>query len=191
MVGARTPSLCRGGVVGLARAFACFGGHNAPNHSRIIRVAPFHGAAGIDARVVGYEALARFLEQPARPPDVWFREAAEIGRQDRLEAAVVRKALRPIALRAGSAYVSLNASPQTILGGTLSEILEHYPGQRLVLEVTEHVSLDDDASIVQAVEPPRRRGLRIAVDDAGAGYARFRHILKLRPAPIEAHLPGQ
>ena len=185
MVGARTPSLCRGGVVGLARAFACFGGNNAPDHSRIIKVAPFHGAAEIDARVVGYEALARFLEQPPRTPDVWFREAAEIGRQDRLEVAVVRKALRRFALLPGSAYVSLNASPQTILAGALTETLEHYPGNRLVLEITEHVSVDDYASIVKAVEPLRRRGLRIAVDDAGAGYASFRHILKLRPDLIK------
>jgi sensor c-di-GMP phosphodiesterase-like protein len=29
--------------------------------------------------VVGFEALARIAEQPDRPPDQWFREAAEVG----------------------------------------------------------------------------------------------------------------
>ncbi|MDQ3570948.1 MAG: EAL domain-containing protein, partial [Actinomycetota bacterium] len=31
----------------------------------------------------------------------------------------------------------------------------------------------------------RQRGLRVAVDDAGAGYASFRHILRLRPDIIK------
>ena len=36
-----------------------------------------------------------------------------------------------------------------------------------------------------ALKPLRRRGLRLAVDDAGAGYASFRHILSLAPDVIK------
>ena len=138
-----------------------------------------------DSRTVGFEALTRFTDDPSRSPDVRFREAAEVGMQDRLEAAVVRKALRSFALLPGATYVSLNASPQTILSGALVDTLSQYPSSRLVLEITEHVSVDDYASIARAFEPLRRRGLRIAVDDAGAGYASFRHILKLQPDLIK------
>jgi EAL domain-containing protein (putative c-di-GMP-specific phosphodiesterase class I) len=35
------------------------------------------------------------------------------------------------------------------------------------------------------LRPLRARGLRLAVDDAGAGYASFRHILRLRPDHIK------
>ncbi len=138
-----------------------------------------------DASVAGYEALTRFTDDGSRPPDVRFREAAEIGMQDELELAVVRRALRSFALLPGGAYVSLNASPQTLLSGALVETLLQYPCSRLVLEITEHASVEDYAPIAQALEPLRQRGVRIAVDDAGAGYASFRHILKLRPDLIK------
>jgi EAL domain-containing protein (putative c-di-GMP-specific phosphodiesterase class I) len=35
------------------------------------------------------------------------------------------------------------------------------------------------------LEPLRRKGMKLAVDDAGSGYASFRHILKLKPDVIK------
>jgi EAL domain-containing protein (putative c-di-GMP-specific phosphodiesterase class I) len=54
-----------------------------------------------------------------------------------------------------------------------------------VLEITEHSAVADYAKISRSLEALRRRGLRIAVDDAGAGYASLRHILNLRPDLIK------
>ena len=48
-----------------------------------------------------------------------------------------------------------------------------------MLELTEHVPIDDYAVLRQAIADLGDVGL--AVDDAGAGYASFRHILELRP----------
>src|SRR5207237_606118 len=48
------------------------------------------------------------------------------------------------------------------------------------VEITEHVAIEDYRSFRSAVER-LGRGVRIAVDDAGAGFASFRHILELRP----------
>lgn len=135
--------------------------------------------------VVGYEALTRFLAEPRRTPDVWFNEAAEIGLQQDLELAAIRKALRVLPHVPPEHYVSINASPATILGGTLEEALDGQPLERLVLEVTEHTSVEDYARIATILAPLRHRGLRLAVDDAGAGYASFRHILELRPDIIK------
>ena len=50
----------------------------------------------------------------------------------------------------------------------------------LVLEVTEHVAIEDYAIFRGAVERIGA-GVRYAVDDAGAGFSSFRHILELRP----------
>ena len=55
------------------------------------------------------------------------------------------------------------------------------PKKRLVLEVTEHAVIDRYDTFVEALDRLRSRDLRIAVDDAGAGFASFRHILELRP----------
>ena len=59
----------------------------------------------------------------------------------------------------------------------------------MVLEVTEHVAIENYAAIRAAVSSIGA-DVRIAVDDAGAGFASFRHILELRPDLREArHRP--
>lgn len=134
---------------------------------------------------VGYEALTRFTAEPARSPDQWFNEASEVGLQEELELAVIREALAGLAHFPAETYLSLNVSPETILKGRVGTALAGYPLQRLVLEVTEHASVSDYAQIAELLAPLRREGLGLAVDDAGAGFASFRHILKLKPDVIK------
>jgi EAL domain-containing protein (putative c-di-GMP-specific phosphodiesterase class I) len=51
---------------------------------------------------------------------------------------------------------------------------------QLVVEITEHSAVDSYAALHRQLAPLRKRGLRIAVDDAGAGYASLRHVLELQ-----------
>lgn len=135
--------------------------------------------------VVGHEALTRFLVEPVRTPDKWFNESLDVGLQKELEFAVIQQALHGLAQLPDKTYLSFNVSPATITGGALSRLLESYPLERLVLEITEHASISDYSAIAAELDPLRKRGLRLAVDDAGAGYASFRHILKLKPDVIK------
>lgn len=136
-------------------------------------------------KVVGYEALTRFSAEPVRTPDHWFNEAAVVGLQEELELAAITKALQGLAHLPEGAYLSLNVSPNTLLMGSVASVLEGYPFERLILEVTEHVSVSDYSPIAAVLTPMRQQGLRLAVDDAGAGFASFRHILKLQPDVIK------
>ncbi|WP_137896541.1 EAL domain-containing protein [Ramlibacter sp. 2FC] len=136
-------------------------------------------------RVVGHEALTRFSAEPVRTPDRWFAEAAEVGQLERLELAVIEAALKGLEHFPPDAYLALNISPETILDGEMARVLEGWPLQRLVLEVTEHASVADYGRMAATLAPWRRAGLRLAVDDAGAGYSSFRHILKLKPDVIK------
>ncbi|WP_420473179.1 sensor domain-containing phosphodiesterase [Noviherbaspirillum sp. ST9] len=136
-------------------------------------------------RLVGHEALARFSCDPIRTPDCWFSEAAEVGCQEALELAVIRKALSALPHLPQDTYVSVNVSPETVLKGSISTVLDGYPLERIVLEMTEHALVDDYSSIARQLAFFRRKGLRLAVDDAGAGFASFRHILKLKPDIIK------
>lgn len=138
-----------------------------------------------EEKVVGYEALTRFLIEPVRTPDKWFNEAASVNLQEELELAAIKKALQGFHRLPEHTYVSLNASPATVLKGSIGNVLAGYPFDRLMLEVTEHVSISDYAIIAAALEPLRRQGMKLAVDDAGSGYASFRHILKLKPDVIK------
>jgi EAL domain-containing protein (putative c-di-GMP-specific phosphodiesterase class I) len=56
-----------------------------------------------------------------------------------------------------------------------------------VLEITEHDAIEDYAALraALAVLGPT---VRLAVDDAGAGYASFRHILELAPDLVKLDL---
>jgi len=132
-------------------------------------------------RVAGFESLARFESDPYRTPDLWFAEAAQVGRLVELESQAIRLALSGLAGLPESVYVTVNASPETIVKGAVADVLRGQPLQRLVVEVTEHQAIECYEDIADAIEPLQRDGLRIAIDDAGAGYASFRHVLNLHP----------
>lgn len=136
-------------------------------------------------RITGFESLTRFGAQPTRSPDVWFNEAARVGLSVDLETLVIHEALRALETLPADVYLGLNASPQTILAGALNGLLESAPSDRVVIEVTEHAAIEEYAGLAKALKPLRDRGVKLAVDDAGAGYASFRHILELRPDLIK------
>lgn len=136
-------------------------------------------------KLVGHEVLTRFAVEPIQTPDRWFKAAGEVGLQAELESAVIRRALADFGHFPEDSYLSFNLSPQSILDGSVLSVFAAYPLDRIVLEVTEHASIDDYSVIARKLEPLREAGLRLAVDDAGAGYASFRHILKLKPDIIK------
>lgn len=138
-----------------------------------------------DNKIIGFEALTRFWSRPIRSPDVWFNEAAAVGLSEALEMAAITKALTGFDHIPDDIYLSLNVSPDNILSGAIHRILKDAPLHRIVLEVTEHVPIPDYSQFDQSLAPLRDRGIRLAVDDAGAGYASFLHILKLKPEIIK------
>lgn len=132
-------------------------------------------------RIAGFESLARFSASPIRAPDVWFAEAAHVGRAVELESIAVRTALKALPHLPPSIYVTVNLSPETIIKGDFAALLNEAPLDRIVVEVTEHQAVEKYDDLVAVIRPLQNRGLRIAIDDAGAGYASFRHILNLHP----------
>lgn len=134
--------------------------------------------------ILGYEALSRFPD-PDSAPAVWFEDAHRVDKGPDLELLAIELALAALPRLPAGAYLSLNVSPATILGGALAQRLEDAPLERLVLELTEHAPIEEYAAIVAALAALRARGLRLAIDDAGSGYASFRHILRLRPDIIK------
>jgi EAL domain-containing protein (putative c-di-GMP-specific phosphodiesterase class I)/ActR/RegA family two-component response regulator len=146
----------------------------------------FQPIAQLDCRsIVGYEALARFDQEPFRPPNVWFAEADEVGLGIDLELAAVRVALERMAEMPDDMFLTLNVSPTTAMTGALDELLAGYPRDRLVLEITEHAPVDDYDSLLRVLTKLHDLGVRVAVDDAGAGFASLHHILLLRPDIIK------
>ena len=132
-------------------------------------------------RPVGFEALARFDVDPVRAPDLWFADAAEIGEGVALELAAIDVALAGFGELPDSTYLSINLSPDCVLDDRLIEALADIPGERLVLEITEYAAIADYDAVVERLAGLRARGVRIAVDDAGSGYAGLEHVVRLSP----------
>ena len=65
------------------------------------------------------------------------------------------------------------------------DLLMARPAERVVLEITEHAHVADYDQILATLAPLRARGVRLAVDDAGAGYSSLQHILQLQPDIIK------
>lgn len=127
--------------------------------------------------VVGYEALTRFSGHQL--PALAFAAATRAGLGIELEAATLARAVAAADVLPAEAFLSLNASPTFIGSGELGRILT---GQTrpIVLEITEHEPIADYTALRRSLAALAPQ-VRLAVDDAGAGFASFRHILELAP----------
>lgn len=133
----------------------------------------------------GYEALARFNVAPRQGPDVWFAEAASVGLGMELEVAAVRAALGQLSRLPEGMFMSVNLSPETAAAPSFLELLDSVPVDRVAIELTEHAKVEDYEALNATLLGLRQGGLRLAVDDAGAGFASLRHILRLAPDLIK------
>ena len=139
----------------------------------------------IDHRITAYEALTRFTD--GTPPDVRFAEATEHGMGVELEAAAIQSALQAAAALPVPAPISLNAPPDLVLDRDRVKSFLAIAPQPIILELTEHARIEDYDGLRDALAS-YGSGVRLAIDDAGAGYASLRHILELRPAFVKLDL---
>lgn len=137
------------------------------------------------AAPVGYEALARFRVAPYEAPDVWLERASDAGLHRELELNCIHAALEHLPALPPTAYLTVNASPETLLSEEFARIVAAAPAERLVAEVTEHAVVSEYESLASTIRRLRSSGLRLAVDDAGAGFASLRHVIELRPDIIK------
>jgi EAL domain-containing protein (putative c-di-GMP-specific phosphodiesterase class I) len=131
-----------------------------------------------DAQIVGYEALTRF--DSALTTSEVFSEARMTGRMRDLEIACLQAAVDVATALPPACWLSVNSSPNLLAEpDTLAEILA--PVRRdVVIELSEHDPIEDYAPIAAAFAR-LGPGRRLAIDDAGSGFASLRHILEVRP----------
>jgi EAL domain-containing protein (putative c-di-GMP-specific phosphodiesterase class I) len=131
------------------------------------------------------EALARFPSKPYHAPDRWFEMAAEVGLGQELQLLAIRAALEGFCEVPRQMAISVNVAPETILSSEFAAVLANAPLRRLIVEISEHETVGCYSRLNAALEPARKQGLRVAIDDMGAGYSSLRHILQIRPDMIK------
>jgi EAL domain-containing protein (putative c-di-GMP-specific phosphodiesterase class I)/DNA-binding NarL/FixJ family response regulator len=130
------------------------------------------------SKVVGHEALTRFDD--GVPPDQRFANATTVGLGLDLEFATLRVAIEGSRGLPSDTWLSVNVSPTAALAGEPLARLLRQAHQPVVLELTEHTAVHDYPALRQAIVD-LGPGIRVAVDDAGAGYASMQHVVEVRP----------
>jgi PAS domain S-box-containing protein len=136
-------------------------------------------------RLAGVEALARFRD--GRATDVWFQEAREAGMGLELDRLTFMTALDLMPSLPAPCELSINATPELISDTEFQQLLRKgdLDYERIIIEITEHVRISSYEDVAASLAPLRERGIRLAVDDTGAGFASLTHVLQLRPDIIK------
>jgi EAL domain-containing protein (putative c-di-GMP-specific phosphodiesterase class I)/putative methionine-R-sulfoxide reductase with GAF domain len=132
-----------------------------------------------DGVIIGYEALARMPMEPQRPPNWWLDRAGEAGLRGRLELACL-SAAASLGAPPADRMLFVNVSPSTLTDPMAIRLLNELPS-RLVIEITEQEAVTDYEALRSHLAPWFSEGVRLAVDDTGAGYSSLRHVIELQP----------
>lgn len=131
---------------------------------------------------VGFEALSRFPEHYGPAPRKWFDIALRLGRSLSLEIATLERALAAAEAMPPGCFIAVNLSPLTAMDPAAQEILLEHT-RPLVVEITEHEPFPD--TLAHSLKPLRNNNIRLAIDDAGAGFASFTQMLRVQPDIIK------
>ena len=154
----------------------------------------YHPILQLDSSdVIGFEALLRW-QHPQRGelgPGAFIALAEENGAIVEIGEWVAREACAQLARwqreLPGSPClsVSINVSPLQLHSAGLVDSIAHalrdagLSPRRLVVELTESVLVEDVETAAAVLERLRALGVRIALDDFGAGYSSLRYLKRL------------
>ncbi|SFG40012.1 EAL domain, c-di-GMP-specific phosphodiesterase class I (or its enzymatically inactive variant) [Novosphingobium sp. CF614] len=153
-----------------------------------------------DDALTGAEALARWNhpELGRIGAGALFAIAERADHIGPLSRHIARKALWAACEWPGELRLSINVTPADLaFGSYVRQMLDlvresGFPPRRLTLEVTEQALISDVALAAQTMAEFSAQGIRIALDDFGAGFCNFRylkvlpmHYLKLDRSMIE------
>jgi diguanylate cyclase (GGDEF)-like protein/PAS domain S-box-containing protein len=136
-------------------------------------------------KVASFEALARW-NHPVRgrmSPGEFIPVVEELGLMEELGASVLRRACAACASWPGEISVSVNLSSSQFRGGRVEQTVlgaleaAHLSPERLELEITESILLDDRSATRNELESLRMRGVKISLDDFGTGYSSLSYLL--------------
>ncbi|BBF93021.1 putative bifunctional diguanylate cyclase/phosphodiesterase [Blastochloris tepida] len=131
----------------------------------------------------GLEALVRWRHalRGMIPPNEFIPIAEETGLIHKLGATVLQRACEDAA-RWPDLTIAVNLSPIQMLKGDIESTVKRVlhatkmAPERLVLEITEGVLVEDPEIALAVINRLRALGCRVALDDFGTGYSSFSYL---------------
>lgn len=139
----------------------------------------------VTLEAVGHEGLSRFSDLSRGGPDRWFTEAFSVGLGIELEWLAATSMLSYFDTAPPELMLAINMSPATALNIAENRLCDLDLCPRIVIELTERVPVEDYSALHRALGEMRSHGTQLSADDVGAGYAGFRHLLRLQPDIIK------
>ena len=140
-----------------------------------------------DGSLTGYEILARW-HHPERgliPPDKFIPIAEASGIMTDLTLSLLEAACRGWRANNLTGRLALNVSPRDLRDPWFSERLlatltkSGFPASRLEIEITENSIIEDLVASKRAIVSLKNQGVKIALDDFGAGYSNLSQLSTL------------
>ena len=140
--------------------------------------------ARVDGEIVGFEALARW-QHPTRgmvSPGIFIPLAEESGLIVPISEWILRTVCREAASWPRNLQIAVNLSPVQFRHGDLAGLVHMVlletglSPDRLELEVTEGVLIDDFSRAVSILRRLKSLGVRIAMDDFGTAYSSLSYL---------------
>jgi predicted signal transduction protein with EAL and GGDEF domain len=135
-------------------------------------------------KVIGFEALARWecAKRGMVPPDTFIPIAEQSSFIITLGERILREACKEAASWVKPLKVAVNISPIQFHHGDLPSLVHSIlldtglKPDRLELEITEGVLIDDFSRAVSILRKLRTLGIHIALDDFGSGYSSLSYL---------------
>ncbi|WP_425071332.1 sensor domain-containing phosphodiesterase [Sagittula sp. S175] len=137
-----------------------------------------------DRQLIGYELLTRFPPDVGRTEEI-FQRARYLDLVTSIEEVIARKASIVLDRLPPEVILSINFSVASVEDLDFAAIFPEAERHRIVIELTEHEQVSNYETFLQAIDGLRRLGFRVAIDDVGAGYSSFRHVIQLKPEVIK------
>jgi EAL domain-containing protein (putative c-di-GMP-specific phosphodiesterase class I) len=102
-----------------------------------------------------------------------------------LELRAVRAGLEALTQLPDDVYLAVNAGPATVTSTEFIDLIRATHATRVVVEITEHDAVEDYGLLTSAVDELTALGVRLAIDDVGAGISGLDHILRLSPHTLK------
>jgi len=143
----------------------------------------------VDRRIVSYEALIRGVHGESASQVLSRVLPEDMHRFDASGRAIAIAQASRLGIRCD---LNLNFLPESLLLSTspIESTLEaaakyDLPVKHIVIEVLEGEMIHDHARFTQLINVYRRQGLRVAIDDFGAGYSGLNLLAEFQPDQIK------
>ncbi len=142
-----------------------------------------------DRAVVAYEALVRGV---GGEPAAEILAAMGQARSRDMNAILQQRALETAAGLGLDCGLNLNLLPRNVelAGGALEGTLERarelgFPLDRITMEIVETEIITDTARFLETVDHFRGQGVRLSIDDFGAGFAGLNLLTRFQPDSVK------